>query len=57
MLGLAILFLIIAVIAALFGFGLVAGTAWMAAKILFFVFIVLFVLTLIFGGWRRGPIP
>jgi uncharacterized membrane protein YtjA (UPF0391 family) len=57
MLGLAILFLIIAVIAALFGFGLVAGTAWLAAKVLFFVFIVLFVLTLIFGGWRRGPIP
>ena len=57
MLGLAILFLIIALIAAMFGFGIVAGTAFLAAKVLFFVFIVLFVITLLFGGWRRGPIP
>ena len=57
MLGLAILFLIIALIAAMFGFGIVAGTAFLAAKLLFFVFIVLFVITLLFGGWRRGPIP
>jgi uncharacterized membrane protein YtjA (UPF0391 family) len=56
MLGLAILFLIIAIIAALFGFGFVAGTAYLAAKVLFFVFIVLFVIALLFGGWRRGPI-
>jgi uncharacterized membrane protein YtjA (UPF0391 family) len=52
-LGLAILFLIIAIIAALFGFGLVAGTAYLAAKVLFFVFIVLFVIALLFSGWRR----
>lgn len=52
MLRLAILFLVVAVIAALFGFGLVVNTAVFAAKVLFFVFIVLFVLSLIAGaGW------
>ncbi|MBC8039022.1 MAG: DUF1328 domain-containing protein, partial [Opitutaceae bacterium] len=42
-------FLIIALIAAALGFGGIAGTAVGIAKILFFVFIVLFVLSLIFG--------
>jgi uncharacterized membrane protein YtjA (UPF0391 family) len=51
----AAMFLVIALVAALFGFGGIAGTAIGAAKILFCVFIVLFVLSLIFGGLRRGP--
>jgi uncharacterized membrane protein YtjA (UPF0391 family) len=47
-------FLVIALIAALFGFGGVAGTAMYFAQILFFVFLVLFVVSLVFG-MRRGP--
>lgn len=52
MLGWALTFLIIALIAGLLGFGLVGGIAWFAAKVLFFVFLVLFVISLIAG--RRG---
>ena len=55
MLGYAITFLIVALIAAALGFGGIAGVSVQIAQILFFVFIVLFVLTLIFG--RRGPKP
>lgn len=43
----AILFLIIALVAGLFGFGFIAGTSIEAAKILFYVFIVLFVISII----------
>jgi uncharacterized membrane protein YtjA (UPF0391 family) len=49
MLRWALLFLIVAVIAALLGFGGVAGTSMVAAKILFFVFLVMFVVSLILG--------
>lgn len=52
MLGLTILFLVIALVAALFGFGVIASGAAAIAKILFFVFLVLFVLSLIFGRRR-----
>ena len=55
MLRLAIVFLVIALVAALFGFGGVAAYSWEGAKILFFIFIVLAVLSAI-GGWRgRRP--
>ena len=47
MLRWALAFLVIALIAALFGFGNLAGTSIYIAKILFFVFIVLFILSLI----------
>jgi uncharacterized membrane protein YtjA (UPF0391 family) len=57
MLAWAILFLIIAIIAGILGFGVIAGTAWVAAKVLFFVFIVLFIIALIGGLARRGPVP
>lgn len=50
MLRWSVIFLIIALIAALFGFGNVAGVAIEIAKIIFFVFLVLFVITLIAGG-------
>lgn len=53
MLGWALTFLIIALIAALFGFGLVTGVSITAAKICFFVFLVLFVVSLVTG--RRMP--
>jgi uncharacterized membrane protein YtjA (UPF0391 family) len=43
----AIVFLVVALVAALFGFGGVAGTAMEGAKILFWVAIVLFVVSLV----------
>jgi len=55
MLRWAIVFLVIALIAALFGFGVIEGYSLLAAKILFFVFLVLFVIALIWG-YRRGPL-
>jgi uncharacterized membrane protein YtjA (UPF0391 family) len=56
MLRLAILFLVIALIAALFGFGFVADMSYDAARILFFVFIVLAVLSLLGGVLRQPPV-
>jgi uncharacterized membrane protein YtjA (UPF0391 family) len=50
----ALVFLIVAIIAAAFGFGGVAGTAIAGAKILFWVAIVLFIIALIGGLFRRG---
>ncbi len=47
-------FFIIAIIAALFGFGGIAEGATSIAKVLFFIFIVLFVLSLVAGLFRRG---
>ena len=52
MIGWAITFLVIAIIAAVLGFGVVAGTAAWIAKILFVVFLILFVISLVSG--RRG---
>jgi uncharacterized membrane protein YtjA (UPF0391 family) len=49
MLRWALIFLVIAIIAAIFGFGGVAGTAVGIAKILFYVFIAIFVISLLFG--------
>lgn len=45
----AFVFLIIGIIAAIFGFGGIAGAAIGIAKIIFFVFIALFVIFLILG--------
>ncbi len=47
MLSWSITFLIIAIFAAIFGFTGIAGTAAGIAKILFFVFVLLFVLSLV----------
>lgn len=49
MLSWAITFLIIAIIAAVLGFGGIAGTATGIAKILFLVFLVLFIVSFILG--------
>ncbi|HUI21863.1 MAG TPA: DUF1328 domain-containing protein [Methylocella sp.] len=49
----AVVFLIVAVLAAIFGFGGVAGTAMAGAKILFWVAIALFVIALIGDVLRR----
>jgi uncharacterized membrane protein YtjA (UPF0391 family) len=50
----AILFLVVAVIAAFFGFGGVAGTAMEGARILFWVALVLFVISAIASFVRRA---
>jgi uncharacterized membrane protein YtjA (UPF0391 family) len=49
MLRWALIFLVVALIAGLFGFFDVAGTSYFIAKILFFVFLVLFIVSLIMG--------
>jgi uncharacterized membrane protein YtjA (UPF0391 family) len=49
MLSWAITFLLIALLAGLFGFGLVGGMAYGAAKICFFVFLILAVVSLLTG--------
>jgi uncharacterized membrane protein YtjA (UPF0391 family) len=54
MLHYAVVFFVIALIAALFGFGGIAASAAGIAKILFLVFIVLAVATFLFGLVRRG---
>lgn len=50
----AVVFLIIAVIAGILGFGVVAGTSAWIAKILFFVFLIAFIISLLSG--RRAAI-
>ncbi len=52
MLRLAIIFLVVALIAALFGFGGIAAGAVSIAKVLFYIFLVLFLLSIIGGGIR-----
>jgi uncharacterized membrane protein YtjA (UPF0391 family) len=56
MLGWAVTFLIVALIAAVLGFGGVAGVAVEAAKMVFFVAVVLFAISAIVGLVRgRSP--
>jgi uncharacterized membrane protein YtjA (UPF0391 family) len=52
MLHYAVVFFVIALIAALFGFGGIAASAVGIAKILFFVFLVLAVASFLFGSIR-----
>jgi uncharacterized membrane protein YtjA (UPF0391 family) len=54
MLGWTITFLIIALVAAVFGFGGIAVAAAGIAKILFFIFLILFVASLLGGLVRRA---
>jgi len=58
MLSWALAFLVIAIIAAIFGFGGIAATATGIAKILFYIFIILFLISLLFGLLGGGsPTP
>lgn len=52
MLSWAVTFFIIAIIAAVLGFGGIAGSAIGIAKVLFFVFLILFILSLIVPKMR-----
>jgi len=54
MLQLAITCLVIALIAALLGFGGIAGSFVGVAKILFVVFLIMALLSFVGGGFRRG---
>lgn len=56
MLRWAVLFLVIALVAALFGFGGVAGVSIEAARIMFFIFLVLFVVSLLLGDRRARDV-
>lgn len=51
----AAIFLIIAIIAGLFGFSKVESVAAQIAKVLFFIFVVLFIIALVFGFFFAGP--
>jgi uncharacterized membrane protein YtjA (UPF0391 family) len=55
MLSWAIGFFIVAMIAAIFGFTGLAGTAVGIAKVLFFLFLIAFVVSLVMGYRGRGP--
>ncbi|MGR6872148.1 DUF1328 domain-containing protein [Pseudomonas sp. HK3] len=49
MLHWAVVFFVVSIVAALFGFGGIASSAVGIAKVLFFIFIVLFAISLILG--------
>jgi uncharacterized membrane protein YtjA (UPF0391 family) len=52
----ALIFFVVALIAAVLGFGGLAATSAGIAKILFFIFLVLFVISLVMG-MARGRTP
>jgi len=56
MLNLVVTLLIIGLIAAVLGFGGIAGTSFALAKLIFFVVLVLFLISIIFGTIRRRPL-
>ena len=49
MLYYSVVFLVVALFAGVLGFGVIAGTAAMIAKVLFLIFIVLFIVSLLRG--------
>jgi uncharacterized membrane protein YtjA (UPF0391 family) len=58
MLGWALTFLVLGLIAGLLGFTSIAGASIGIAKILFVVFLVIALAALLMGGWRgRGTPP
>jgi uncharacterized membrane protein YtjA (UPF0391 family) len=52
----ALIFLVVAIVAAFFGFGGVAGTAMGGAQLLFYAAIAIFVIMAIVGLLRRGRV-
>jgi uncharacterized membrane protein YtjA (UPF0391 family) len=50
----AVVFLVVAIVAALLGFGGIAGTASSAATLLFWIALILFAVSLIAGLMRRS---
>ncbi len=54
MIRMALAFLIVAMISAVLGFGLIADVSFDAAKVLFFVFLVLAVVSFVADAFRGG---
>jgi uncharacterized membrane protein YtjA (UPF0391 family) len=57
MLYYALVFLVVALFAGVLGFGLLAGLAMEIARILFFLFLVLFLVSLVTHGMRGRKVP
>jgi uncharacterized membrane protein YtjA (UPF0391 family) len=59
MLRWSLAFFIVSIVAALFGFGGIASGASEIARVLFFIFIVIFLISLVWGlmAGRRPPFP
>lgn len=56
MLGWVLTFLVVALIAGVLGFGGIAGASIEIAKVIFFIAVVLFLISVIFGAFRgRSP--
>ena len=53
----ALVFFIVSIIAAIFGFGGIASGASVIAQVLFFLFLILFLVSLVMGLGRRGVPP
>jgi len=53
MFGLVVTFLIVGLIAAVLGFGGIAGASFGMAKIIFFIALLLLLISLVFGAVRR----
>ena len=51
-----LVFLVVAMVAAVFGFTGIYVAAASIAKVLFFIFLVLFVISLVAGGLNRRPL-
>jgi uncharacterized membrane protein YtjA (UPF0391 family) len=51
----ALMFLVVALVAAIFGFGGIASTATGIAQVLFVIAIIMFVVSLFAGYMRRNP--
>jgi uncharacterized membrane protein YtjA (UPF0391 family) len=55
--GLAVVFLVLALIAAVLGFGIISEEPWVAAKMFFLVFCALAVLSFMWAWMSRSGIP
>jgi uncharacterized membrane protein YtjA (UPF0391 family) len=57
MLGWVLTFLVVALVAGVLGFGGIAGASIEIAKIIFFIAVVLFLISVIFGALRGRSTP
>ena len=57
MLRLSLVFLIVALVAAVFGFGGIAEASAVIAKFLFFLFVAMFLISLVLSVFRRSGPP
>ena len=53
----ALVFLVVAIVAGVLGFGAIAGTSLAIAKVLFWVFLILFLVSLVLGATGRRRLP